>query len=198
MKPLLITFCKNLIEGQVKTRLAKSIGTKKALLVYKKLIEKTIEAVKPVNSQKVVYYSKFINNNDKWNDFVNEKKIQKGNNLGEKINNAFSEGFKSMFSPIIIIGSDLWDIKHSDINLAFNFLTKNDYVIGPSTDGGYYLIGMNTINSKLFKNKSWSKSTLLKETLNELKNKKLKLLDSKNDIDTLEDLNSNETLKKML
>ena len=57
---------------------------------------------------------------------------------------------------------------------------------------------MNTINSKLFKNKSWSKSTLLKETINELKNKKLKLLDSKNDIDTLEDLNSNETLKKML
>ena len=198
MKPLLIIFCKNLIEGQVKTRLAKSIGTKKALLVYKKLIEKTIEAVKPVNSQKVVYYSKFINNNDKWNDFFNKKKIQKGNNLGEKINNAFSEGFKSMFSPIIIIGSDLWDIKHSDINLAFNSLTKNDYVIGPSTDGGYYLIGMNTINSKLFKNKSWSKSTLLKETINELKNKKLKLLDSKNDIDTLEDLNSNETLKKML
>ena len=198
MKPLLIIFCKNLIEGQVKTRLAKSIGKKKALLVYKKLIEKTIEAVKPVNSQKVVYYSKFINNNDKWNDYVNEKKIQKGNNLGEKINNAFSEGFKSKFYPIIIIGSDLWDIKHSDINLAFNFLTKNDYVIGPSIDGGYYLIGMNTINSKLFKNKSWSKSTLLKETINELKNKKLKLLDSKNDIDTLEDLNSNETLKKML
>ena len=198
MKPLLIIFCKNLIEGQVKTRLAKSIGAKKALIVYKKLIEKTIEAVKPVNSQKVVYYSKFINNNDKWNDFVNEKKIQKGNNLGEKINNAFSEGFKSKFSPIIIIGSDLWDIKHSDINLAFNYLTKNDYVIGPSIDGGYYLIGMNTINSKLFKNKSWSKSTLLKETINELKNKNLKLLDSKNDIDTLEDLNSNETLKKML
>tara|TARA_B100001778_G_scaffold106973_1_gene87561 strand:- start:637 stop:1233 length:597 start_codon:yes stop_codon:yes gene_type:complete len=198
MKPLLIIFCKNLIEGQVKTRLAKSIGTKKALFVYKKLIEKTIEAVKPVNSQKVVYYSKFINNNDKWNDFVNEKKIQKGNNLGEKINNAFTEGFKSKFSPIIVIGSDLWDIKHSDINLAFNSLTKNDYVIGPSIDGGYYLIGMNTINSKLFKNKSWSKSTLLKETINELKNKNLKLLDSKNDIDTLEDLNSNETLKKML
>tara|TARA_B100001059_G_scaffold155848_1_gene155418 strand:+ start:3259 stop:3855 length:597 start_codon:yes stop_codon:yes gene_type:complete len=198
MKPLLIIFCKNLIEGQVKTRLAKSIGTKKALLVYKKLIEKTVEEVKLVNSQKVVYYSKFINNNDKWNDFVNEKKIQKGNNLGEKINNAFSDGFKSKFSPIIIIGSDLWDIKHSDINLAFNFLTQNDYVIGPSIDGGYYLIGMNTINSKLFKSKSWSKSTLLKETINELKNKKLKLLDSKNDIDTLEDLNSNETLKKML
>ena len=59
---------------------------------------------------------------------------------------------KRIFSPIIIIGSDLWDIKHSDINLAFNYLTKNDYVIGPSTDGGYYLIGMNAINSKLFEN----------------------------------------------
>ncbi len=198
MKPLLIIFCKNLIEGYVKTRIAKSIGKKKALLVYKKLIEKTKKAVMLVNSHKILYYSKFINFNDDWSDFVNEKKIQKGNNLGEKINNAFKEGFKSKFSPVIIIGSDLWDINHIDINFAFSSLNKNDYVIGPSIDGGYYLIGMNKINSKLFKNKSWSKPSLLKETISELKNKKLKLLKTKNDIDTIEDLNSNETLKKML
>tara|TARA_B110000263_G_C15304754_1_gene509772 strand:- start:1497 stop:2093 length:597 start_codon:yes stop_codon:yes gene_type:complete len=198
MKPLLIIFCKNLIAGRVKTRLANSIGNKKALLIYQKLIERTKRIVLPIENHKIIYYSDFIDHKDNWSNFVNEKKIQKGNNLGERMLNAFADGFRAYYSPIILIGSDLWDLNYNEINYAFKQLKNNDYIFGPSIDGGYYLIGMKKLNHNLFENKTWSSSFLLKETLQDINSKKIFLLESKNDIDTIEDLILNKDLKTFI
>ena len=196
MNPLLIVFCKNLVEGQVKTRIENSIGRKKALLVYKRLVERTKKAVLKVNSKKIIYYSNYIEKKDNWFKYVNQKKIQKGENLGERITDAFKNGFISGFFPIILIGSDLWNINSKEINFAFKALEENDYVIGPACDGGYYLIGMRKRNFKLFENKSWSTDKLLSETLKDLTNEKIFFLDKKTDIDTIEDLKKFKSLQR--
>ena len=71
-------------------------------------------------------------------------------------------------------------------------------VIGPALDGGYYLLGLNFIIPKIFKQKQWSTSSVLKETLSDLKEFNVNLLEPLNDIDTYEDLKKESQLLKQL
>ena len=66
MNDLLIIFVKNPELGKVKSRIAKMVGIKKALRVYKKLLEKTKEIVTPIDCDKIVCYSDKIKMNDIW------------------------------------------------------------------------------------------------------------------------------------
>lgn len=184
---LLIIFTKNPIPGKCKTRLAKTIGDIAATKVYKVLLRHTALITEPVNAIKEVHYSDFVEDDDMFqNNFV--KKVQEGTHLGEKMKNAFAKAFQQGFQQVVIIGSDLLDINTDDINEAFSALETYDYVIGPAEDGGYYLLGMNKFNPTLFENKDWGSSTVLQETLKDLKNENIALLDERNDIDTFEDL----------
>lgn len=184
---LLIIFVKNPIPGKCKTRLAKTIGNIAATEAYKVLLRHTALITEPVNAIKEVHYSDFVEDDDMFqNNFV--KKVQEGTNLGEKMKNAFAKAFQQGFQQVVIIGSDLLDINTDDINEAFSALEIYDYVIGPAEDGGYYLLGMTKFNPTLFENKDWGSSTVLQETLKDLKNENIALLDERNDIDTFEDL----------
>ena len=187
-KPLVLVFCKNQILGKVKSRLALKIGQQKALLVYSELVNKTASIVKRLSSEVHVYYSDYIEENDNFNFSKIKKFIQKGNNLGDRIINALNISFKN-FSPVIVIGSDLWELEISDIEDAFRILRNKNLVIGPSTDGGYYLIGMNYLDTKIFKNKKWGQESVLNDTLRDIDDKtNIHLLDEKTDIDTYDDL----------
>lgn len=184
---VLIIFVKNPIPGKCKTRLAKTIGDVAATEVYKVLLRHTALITEPLNTIKKVYYSDFIEVDDMFQgNFV--KKVQEGAHLGEKMKNAFAKAFQQGFQQVVIIGSDLLDITTDDINEAFSVLETYDYVIGPAEDGGYYLLGMNKFNPTLFENKDWGSNTVLQETLMDLKNENIALLDERNDIDTFEDL----------
>lgn len=194
---LLIIFVKNPVPGKCKTRLAQTIGNIAATEVYKVLLRHTALITEKLDVIKEVYYSDFVEEDDMFSDqFI--KKVQSGNDLGEKMKNAFSKGFLQGFQNIIIIGTDLLDITTEDINEAFEALKTYDYVIGPAEDGGYYLLGMNTLNSTLFENKHWSSNTVLQETLIDLKTEHIALLDERNDIDTYEDLEEFKELKDYL
>ncbi|MGB5270563.1 MAG: TIGR04282 family arsenosugar biosynthesis glycosyltransferase, partial [Eudoraea sp.] len=92
------------------------------------------------------------------------------------------------YQKIIIIGSDIYDLNSETIEAGFNSLENSDFVIGPAADGGYYLLGMKTLNKEIFLNKNWGTETVLEDTLNNLNHKKVKLLQIKNDIDVYEDL----------
>lgn len=194
---LLIIFVKNPVPGKCKTRLAQTIGNIAATEVYKVLLRHTALITEKLDVIKEVYYSDFVEEDDMFSDqFI--KKVQSGNDLGEKMKNAFSKGFRQGFQNIIIIGTDLLDITTEDINEAFEALKTYDYVIGPAEDGGYYLLGINTLNSTLFENKHWSSNTVLQETLIDLKTEHIALLDERNDIDTYEDLEEFKDLKDYL
>ena len=186
--PLVLVFCKNQIIGKVKSRLALKIGQKKAFLIYSELVDKTASIVNSLSSEVHVYYSDYIEENDKFNSSKIKKFIQKGNNLGDRIINALNISFKN-FSPVVVIGSDLWKLEISDIEDTFRILKNKNVVIGPSNDGGYYLIGMNYLDTKIFENKNWGQESVLNDTIRDIDDKtNIHLLDEKTDIDTYDDL----------
>jgi rSAM/selenodomain-associated transferase 1 len=185
---LLIIFARNPVQGKVKTRLAEGIGDDEALRIYHQLLDFTIEEASKVSAEKTLYYSDFVPEEPLNNDF--SIALQTGEDLGERMKNAFSEGFKQGYGRIILIGSDTFEINSSDIQKAFFMLNEKDTVIGPATDGGYYLIGLKAPFEPIFANKPWSTNVIFKRTYLELMlyNKSIALLEEKSDIDTQEDL----------
>lgn len=195
-KNLLIVFAKNIVLGKVKTRLAKSVGDTAAFNVYKELISITEkESLKMENCDVHVYFSDVILNG-LWPN--TPKFVQSGDNLGERMMNAFKASFDKGYNHVIGIGSDLPDLNTEIMQAGLSKLTSNDTVFGPSEDGGYYLIGMNQLISEIFENKAWSTEYLLKQTTDELKslNYSTGLLPILNDVDTIEDLKNSSLSKK--
>ncbi len=187
-KNLLLIFTRNPELGKCKTRLAATVGDESALEIYKFLINHTAELVQDVNAAKQVWYSEEIWKDDIWDSSYFDKKVQLGADLGIRMANAFQEGFVSKFERIIVIGSDMYDLSKADLENAFDMLKTKDFVIGPAEDGGYYLLGMNAFNSDVFQNKIWGTETVLQDTLNDLKNENIQLLEERNDIDIYEDI----------
>ena len=185
---LIIVFVRSPELGKVKTRLARSIGDQSALNVYKILLKHTAAVLRDLSFDKVVYFSEKIDNNDFWENSLFEKKLQKGADLGERMHHAFDTAFNKGYKKVLIIGSDLFDLTSSLITSAFEALETYDISIGPSLDGGYYLLGMKKLQPEVFKNKKWGTDSVLENTLQDLKKQKIKLLKALNDIDTLEDL----------
>ncbi|PQJ75838.1 TIGR04282 family arsenosugar biosynthesis glycosyltransferase [Polaribacter gangjinensis] len=197
-KNCLLIFTRNPELGKVKTRLAKTIGDEKALEIYYFLLEKTKQVTQQIQAEKRVYYDFFIDENDLWNSQTFQKFIQKGTDLGSRMQHAFSEAFQSGFEKVIIIGSDLYDLTPEIISTAFQQLDKNDVVIGPAIDGGYYLLGMKKLHQTIFQNKNWGTESVRKDTLTDLKDKEVFLLEELNDVDVFEDIEHHPAFQHFL
>ena len=187
-KNLLLVFTRNPELGKVKTRLAKTVGNATALKIYIFLLERTRDIAIKVSADKAVYYSVKVRENDIWDASIFQKHQQVGEDLGIRMLHAFKNGFKAGYEKVMIIGSDLYDLTAETIENAFIALENNEVVIGPAEDGGYYLLGMNSLEEKVFKNKEWGTETVRKDTLEDLKDKKVFLLGELNDVDVFEDI----------
>lgn len=196
-KELLIVFVKNSVLGKVKTRLAKDIGDEAAFELYKTLVSKTEQATNQIAIDKHIYFSDTIEETGWRHDF---KTIQQGNDLGERMKNAFKDGFEKGYQNIVLIGSDLPDISEELINKSFEVLKTSDTIFGPAEDGGYYLVGMKQLHNDLFDNITWSTSKVFEETMDVLKSQSISvgLLETLNDIDTFEDLKNASIYKTHL
>ncbi|MEJ7780150.1 MAG: TIGR04282 family arsenosugar biosynthesis glycosyltransferase [Daejeonella sp.] len=161
----LIIFVRHPELGSVKTRLAKVIGEEKTLHVYNLLLEHTRTVTRPVNCRKFVYYAGSIPEHDQWDLPGYTKRQQFGADLGERMLNAFTELFKQGFKRIMIIGSDCYQLRPAHLDSAVSSLEENDAVIGPTFDGGYYLLGMNMLTPEIFRDKAWSSSLVAKQTI---------------------------------
>jgi hypothetical protein len=197
-KNLLLIFTRNPELGKSKTRLAKTIGDQTALEIYKFLLKRTQEIAVKVNADKAVYYSVKVRNNDIWDSSIYQKYQQFGEDLGVRMKNAFKNGFEAGYKKVIIIGSDLYDLSSKIIDNAFQKLESNDFVIGPAEDGGYYLLGMNFLQENIFENKDWGTENVRKDTLVNLKDKKVFLLEMLNDIDVFEDIEHHPAFQHFL
>jgi len=190
MDNALIIFVRNLEKGKVKKRLAKSLGEDKAIAVYKFLLEYTKDVTISCKYSLFVFYSHYIHINDVFDDNVFSKHVQEGNDLGEKMKNAFQKVFELGCKNVCIIGSDCYELQTEIVQEAFEKLPEKDIVIGPATDGGYYLLGMKKLYPGLFINKDWGTSAVLDDTLETIKKTGLSSsqLPVLNDIDTIDDL----------
>lgn len=166
----IIIFIKNPELGKVKTRLAKGVGDAMALQVYTELLEITRAKVCQLTADKYLYYSSFLDTSDGWSgiDFI--KMVQSAGNLGTKMANAFQEVLSNKpldKSPhkVLIIGSDCAALSVEIMQNAFQQLDAADIVIGPTHDGGYYLLGMKVFYHQLFQNIQWSTESVFRETI---------------------------------
>ena len=197
-KNLLLVFTRNPELGKVKTRLAKTVGNATALKIYIFLLKRTRDIAVKVAADKAVYYSVKIRENDIWDASIFQKHQQVGEDLGIRMLHAFKNGFKAGYEKVIIIGSDLYDLTSETIENAIIALENNEVVIGPAEDGGYYLLGMNSLEEKIFKNKDWGTETVRKDTLKDLKDKKVFLLGELNDVDIFEDIEHHPAFQTFL
>jgi rSAM/selenodomain-associated transferase 1 len=187
-KNALIVFTRNPELGKCKTRLAATVGDENALAIYTFLVQHTVKITRPLSVDIYVYYSEKIRDHDIWDNSLFRKRKQQGEDLGIRMENAFTEILNMGYERAIIIGSDMYDMTSQDIESAFKKLKTNDFVLGPAEDGGYYLLGMKTVKPALFKNKTWGTETVLEHTLQDLKIDKTALLAEKNDVDYFDDI----------
>lgn len=199
MKNAIIFFIKQPVPGKVKTRLAKSIGDNQACNLYKCFIEDILSVLKKSGYDILIYYTpgdaeKPIK---KWLG-KNKYFVQSEGNLGERMKNAFQTSFNAGYEKVLIIGSDLINISKALFDDAFESLDENNAVIGPSDDGGYYLLGFNKKDflKEFFLNIPWSTNKVYKKTeyIFAKFNYKVKILDEKIDIDNIDDLIKNRNL----
>jgi len=186
-KNALIIFLKIPESGKVKTRLGKEIGYNQAVEVYKKLVDYTISEAEIVSADLFLFYSPNLPTD------INQKhsyRLQKGDGLGKRMQNAFSEVFSLGYKKVIIIGSDCPELNASILETAFKTLEAAEVCIGPATDGGYYLLGMKKLETLLFENKTWSTNTVYDRTINDFRylNLNYAVLPKLSDLDTVEDL----------
>ena len=181
-------------KGRVKTRLAASIGDEGAVKLYKGFL---LNILSNLNKGTFLFYLCFypgdsLENLKKWLGEEYLYMAQYGGDLGERMENCFMEAFAMNFKRVVLVGSDIPELPLEVIEEAFHSLQKKDAVIGPSLDGGYYLIGFKdkTFSSKIFKGIPWSKERVFEETMKILEREGLTVhtLKPLRDIDTIEDL----------
>jgi len=189
MNKAVLIFVKNIIEGRVKTRLAATLGNEAAMNIYRQLLQHAHDVIKNIDADKIVFYSDVIEE-DRWNNDQFKKELQQGIDLGKRMENAFIHAFETGYDSVIIIGTDCPEINKNILETAFKELNDFDIVIGPATDGGYYLLGMKKLHSFLFKNMKWSTSTVFKDTIERCNAGQLSyfLLPELSDIDEEKDL----------
>jgi len=190
----LLFFIKNPKKGQVKTRLASAIGDEAAVRLYKRFL---LEMLFTLNKGTFIFYLcvypvEALEDLKTWlgEDYL--YMLQQGENLGERMKNAFTEALAMNFKRVVLIGSDIPSLPLKFIEEAFISLEKKDVVIGPSMDGGYYLIGFrdNKFSPRAFKGIPWSTERVFGETMKVLGEEGLTVhtLKTLRDIDTVQDL----------
>jgi hypothetical protein len=198
----LLFFIKDPGKGRVKTRLASAIGDKMAVKLYKRFLLETLFTLNRGTFLFYLCYTPVDSLND-LKDWLGDHYLympQIGENLGERMKNGFAEAFSMNFKRVILVGSDIPDLPLEFIEEAFTSLDEKDGVVGPSFDGGYYLIGFKnkSFSPRAFDGMHWSTETVFEETLKILKQEGLTIhtLQPLGDIDTVEDLRIRELRKK--
>jgi len=192
--------------GRCKTRLARDIGKSNSAKVQSVMTKHTISVAKALQKIQLIDISIAISglgekNSRRWSKELGIKNfnLQGEGCLGEKMKRLiiFNKRFctQNKIKNIIFIGTDLPDLCHLDLIKTVRKLKQNDLILGPSNDGGYWLIG---ISEKIilshtylpFINIKWGTENVLQNTIDNFTSTKLKydFLDKKIDIDTIFDI----------
>ena len=192
--------------GSCKTRLSKDIGKNNALRVQNKMLIHTLSVSTYLKEQEIAEISIAITgiglkSCKRWckdigiNNFYFQGKGCLGEKMKRQIFKAQRNSRNYKKKNIIFIGTDLPNLSHKDIVKTIFELEKKDVILGPSNDGGYWLIAFSqrfiSKNNYLpFINIQWSSNDVLKKTIDNLSQQKTKIdfLNTKIDIDTLHDI----------
>ncbi len=186
-RPRLIVMAKAAQAGRVKTRLSRGIGVARATGFYRHALEATVRRLRDARRWQMIVA---VNPDTAMHDPVWPAGIavmgQGPGNLGDRMGRVFETVPPG---PAVIIGSDVPDIATSDIAEAFAKLRGHDAVIGPSPDGGYWLVGAARTRPQrgMFDHVRWSSAETLADTMANLDTQRVAILRERDDIDTADD-----------
>lgn len=190
---VLMIFLKYPEPGKVKTRLASSIGDKKAALYYRDFVGTILKNTSSLKYVRHIFYSPKEKSKEIANWLGSQEVYyeQEGECLGERQANAFAKSFRQGAKKVVVIGTDNPLVNNDLIVEAMSLLQVNDIVVGPCADGGYYLLGMKKKNDDLFNGIEWSTDKTFERLMNNAENIGLSagVLREGFDVDTVEDLN---------
>jgi hypothetical protein len=193
-KNTLIVFVKFPEPGKVKTRIARELGAERAAEIYEQMAKSVIANVSLSDTYgTVIYFDPPEREKDvrAWLGTGNSSyEPQSGGTIGDRMSDAFERVFSSGAEKAVLIGTDVPDIYAHTVTAAFDLLRETDVVIGPASDGGYYLIGLKNFEPYLFSGIEWGTTLVLEQTLDRIKKKDLgyKQLDTLKDVDTVDDI----------
>lgn len=188
----LLVFVKAPTPGAVKTRLLPLLSAAEAAQLYRGLVVDTLKVAKRLrNIHVVVAYAADRTFPDlAWLDAKPPMLFQHGRTLGERLSQAFEWAFEQGARHVVALGSDAPDLSTRWVGQSFQALTRCDVVVGPTTDGGYQLIGLTRPHPELFVDMPWSSPRLFGQTLDRIGrlNLSVRCLDLVADLDTPEDV----------
>jgi uncharacterized protein len=191
MSDLLVVFVKSPRPGFVKTRLAAAVGAVHAAALYRAMAERVLEATRGDGHGRAVFFDPPDGRADVEAWLPGETCVaQSAGDLGVRMASAFRWAFDGGATKVVLIGTDAPELSRDDIERAFEALGGHDVVLGPSFDGGYYLIGLRQPAPALFDGITWSTPAVLGQTLELAESLGLTTtpLPARGDVDTVEDL----------
>lgn len=193
----LIVFARAPEKGKVKTRLEDRFSHDQVLMVYRAMLRDVLELARGLQDQ-IPQISIFWTGDSCLlppEEFVREFSTlqhftQRGEDLGARMYQAMKEEFARGRRKVLLIGCDSPHLPPSFIFMALDLLETEDWVLGPSVDGGYYLIGTTRLLIEPFQQIEWGTAEVLEQSLALLGSKGLKvgLLPHWFDLDRTEDL----------
>jgi uncharacterized protein len=194
----LLIFAKSPVAGTVKTRLQPNLSEADCLLLHKAFVRLTLAKMRNLESSKVDKTLLLTGPLEEAYRYAAEfgitdgflVDVQFGKDLGERLINALETKFNAGFRKVIIIGTDSPLLRIEQIECSIDALSEHEVVIGPSADGGYYLIGFSANIPTLLRGISWGESLVYEQTLKLIRLHSLnwKKLETGFDVDTMGDL----------
>jgi rSAM/selenodomain-associated transferase 1 len=165
----IIVFIKSPGAAGVKSRLAESIGEERARALYRCFVEDLLDTLAHQDARLRVYFQPRDAKEDitRWLGDRFDLFPQRGEDLGEKMRQAFEETFEQGYQSAVLVGSDVPDLPGDVLGEGFGALAYHDAVLGPSMDGGYYLAGFRdeTFRPEIFEGVPWSTNVVFQKTL---------------------------------
>lgn len=163
MKKRIAVFARRPEPGRVKTRLSPALPADLACQLYAAMLDDTFETVRQATADsRTVFWADVPDTNRSPEGFYWH--AQKGAELGARLADAFDTVLVDE-AHAIAIGSDCPGLSASMLERALSALERADLVLGPATDGGYWLIGLRRAAPSLFIDMKWSTETVFSQTL---------------------------------
>ncbi|MBL7979769.1 MAG: TIGR04282 family arsenosugar biosynthesis glycosyltransferase [Bacteroidetes Order II. Incertae sedis bacterium] len=191
LRAALLVFAKEPIPGAVKTRLTTLLTPDEAASLYAAFLKDAWSQYQKIEADLRLYVPPPMKPGSEWIPKQAPIFTQQGSGLGERMLMAFLETFKAGYERIVIVGTDHPTLPDDFLEMAFEALNERySMVIGPSEDGGYYLLGMNEWYPEAFELMHYSHPDVFKQTLARIETTEasLSILPKWYDVDTPQDL----------